>query len=514
MVEQRPIPDAIIGTPRTRQTTFARARDILAMTRMGLSKDDIAEREQITPERVRQLLKLATSEPPSSEPGESRPADTTIPSPATRPKPKMTERTLTHRAVLAMRTDYRLLSCPPAEQLLWLKSVQVIHTLGDGHGLGFGQRGDGFKSRTAFAAALGGTDADLNALLDRGLLVDLDEDGIDLPSNIGLKPSPKAGRQPQRLPDPALPSVHARPHAPVPGQRSMLLGIAGGTKDVADPNFGPNFAASRSKGFGAGPNFPAEILVSGQIFAKDLEPGAVTGTTTTTTQIIDSIGSSGREAPASPQNLEPPKDLANTQNLENPTAAAAPPSTPVWVSVAAELAGIAGLPRAPTSAEALAVRAWLDAGASPETLRGVVRSVTLRENCPSQPALSYFDGPIRDALKGADRQRTTPAPLRPESAAPPVSPETQSALDRLNALWRQYANNRSGPMPPANPRFATAMSDPAAMTWLLVMEGYYKRNRLGDHPPEFDAWMAGAWKNPGADDPAEIVPGPPPNAPG
>lgn len=107
-MEQRRVPDAVIGV-RTRQTTLARARDILAMTRMGLSKDDIASREQITPERVRQLLKLATSDSASVGLVSDLPEGATISFPAARPNSRLTERTLVHRALLAMRTDYRLL---------------------------------------------------------------------------------------------------------------------------------------------------------------------------------------------------------------------------------------------------------------------------------------------------------------------------------------------------------------------------------------------------------------------
>lgn len=33
----------------------------------------------------------------------------------------------------------------------------------------------------------------------------------------------------------------------------------------------------------------------------------------------------------------------------------------------------------------------------------ILRLVMLRENCPSEPALSYFDGPVRDVLNSAYR---------------------------------------------------------------------------------------------------------------
>lgn len=517
-MEQRRVPDAVIGA-RTRQTTLARARDILAMTRMGLSKDDIADREQITPERVRQLLKLATSDPASVGLVSERPEGGTVSFPATRPSSRLTERTLVHRALLAMRTDYRLLSSPAAEQLLWLKSVQAIHALGDGHGLGFGQRGDGFKSRAEFAAALGGSDADLEALMDRGLLVDLEEDGIDLPSNIGLKPRPKTGGSPQRQPEPVMPTVASRPNgkASVPVQRSMLLGILGGatdgTKDASNPIFGPNFTVAKGKEFGAGPNFASEILVSSQISSqiptKDLDSDAAISTTTTTNQVIDSIGSSGgngSQGHAGGQNLEAPENLVDRQNLENLDAvAAAPPITPPWVSVAAELARLVGLSRPPTVAEGLLVQRWLN-GFDAETIRGIIRVMMERPKFPLEPSLSYFDdkitGEIRKseaAAREREKQRLTTA-NRPGAAGKsgmavvPTRSVADQALDaRLLALAHRYTEAPSGRRPPTRAeydRLCVQWKPADALRWVTAQEAWWAAGApLDVDLPEFRAFV-------------------------
>ncbi len=88
--------------------------------------------------------------------------------PAPKPKPRMTQRTLLHRAWIAMCmiNVFRLLG--DAVAMFWLRTVLEIHELGEGNGLSFGEPGDAYRSRREFAEAAGRTEAELDDLVHRG----------------------------------------------------------------------------------------------------------------------------------------------------------------------------------------------------------------------------------------------------------------------------------------------------------------------------------------------------------
>ena len=60
----------------------------------------------------------------------------------------------------------------------WLEVVMTVHQLGDPDGLQFGRYGDGFESRAEFASAHDGTEAELEALFRRSLVVSLENGGV------------------------------------------------------------------------------------------------------------------------------------------------------------------------------------------------------------------------------------------------------------------------------------------------------------------------------------------------
>jgi len=183
------------------------------------------------------LLAIAAADGSSAEADEPQPAKQLENPPA--PRARMTRRTLLDRAWIAMHLDRRLWTMDGARRMFWLESVVTIHALGDGGGLGFGEHGSGFESRTEFASAHRGSEADLEVLFRRGLLLELEDGGVGLPSNLGLKARERAGGNlvPSRSGSPAVRPTRNTSKAAVPGQRSMLLGIPGGVREARDGNF-------------------------------------------------------------------------------------------------------------------------------------------------------------------------------------------------------------------------------------------------------------------------------------
>ena len=220
----------------TRDTTRAKAREVAALVDQNWSVAAIAERQCLTERRVRQLLAIAASDGASTEPSEQEPVKQTESPQA--PRARMTRRTLLDRAWIAMHLDRRLWTMDGAKRMFWLESVVTIHELGDSTGLAFGEYGSGFESRAEFASAHGGSEAELDALFRRGLLLDLDGGGIGLPANLGLKPRERAGGNLVLSRSGSVPVRATRNagKAAVPGQRSMLLGIPGGAREEPDGN--------------------------------------------------------------------------------------------------------------------------------------------------------------------------------------------------------------------------------------------------------------------------------------
>jgi hypothetical protein len=106
---------------------------------------------------------------------------------------------LLHRAWLASQRLGLSRLIGGAATMFWLEIVVEIHRCGDGISLGFGRRGDAYRSRSEFVKLYGFTDADLALLIERGLLVELEDGGVALPDRWGLRPKERAIR-PARAP--------------------------------------------------------------------------------------------------------------------------------------------------------------------------------------------------------------------------------------------------------------------------------------------------------------------------
>ena len=164
-----------------RELTRVKAREVLALVDgQGWSVAAVSERSGFTEARVRQLLTIARAERPTDQ-GRS-------PRRAAAPRKKISRRTMLDRAWVTMHIDRRLWTMDRGVRSFWLDVVMTLHQLGGPDGLRIGRYGDGFENRAEFASAHGGTEADLEALFRRSLLVSLANGGIAIPSDLGLRP--------------------------------------------------------------------------------------------------------------------------------------------------------------------------------------------------------------------------------------------------------------------------------------------------------------------------------------
>lgn len=391
----------------TRDATRAKAREVAALIDQKWSVAAVAERQGLTERRVRQLLAIAAAEGSSAEADEPEPAKQIENPPA--PRARMTRRTLLDRAWIAMHLDRRLWTMDGARRMFWLESVVTIHALGDGAGLGFGEHGSGFESRTEFASAHGGSEADLEALFRRGLLLELEDGGIGLPSNLGLKARERAGGNlvPSRMGSAPVRPARNAGKAAVPGQRSMLLGIPGGAREAPDGNFhadGEHVGGNISTGDG---QEAGNTAGSG----AEISPAHATATTTIENLAYEGGSPGTRSTDGNFRTGEDFRSEGNFLGLGNfPSSERSRSGPPRFADELALPAGVA-LPLSP--ADLGLVEGWLqegarlglDAKAAEGLLRGVFDLVRRRDSCPEEPTLSYFNGPVQDALRKVAKTR-------------------------------------------------------------------------------------------------------------
>lgn len=186
--------------------------------------------------------------------------------------------------------------------------------------------------------------------------------------------------------------------------------------------------------------------------------------TTTTTDSADSDSVSGRKA-------------------------ALPPT----LSLGDELASLAGHRKSPHARDLALVQGWVDAGATRDLLMGVFQSVLAREKCPPLPALSYFDGPVRDALAVNRGARAEPieAVARVQNL---VTEEDVALRKRLVAVSAMRGRHSSSPLAPTWDAFkavAARGEGPAAVAvaWLEVLERWERNGFPGRTPPSFAAYV-------------------------
>jgi len=447
-----------------REATRARARRVLALAEQGWSPVAIADHEGITDSYVRMLLATARAEAQAGERAASPEAHVV----AAQGK-RISEQTLLNRAWITLHLDRRLWAMDNGKRMFWLEAVVTLHRLGAADGLQFGRYGDGFESRAEFAAAHGGTEADLEALFRRGLLTALENGGIAIPPGVGLRPWGKGHAVSAAPPLPPRPAaVHRSEKGPVPGQRAFVMGMPSADPDGSAANFAAaaqgedaNLCASPG-GLGAnicvgdgGPAAnPCEIgekdflarVASASALEKDALEGRSRSNSNTGLRATDANLRTD-------ENLRPDTNLRNLRDL--PADVFGPEQA--WVSLARELADVAGYSRPITPAEAQMVRAWCDAGADPDLLRGTFRVKLEQKSCPDAPPLSYFEGAVADALKAARKTAAImgapPSDAGPSPAASPAAvpddedlaePETGPGLSAQWARIRRRLRDEVG----------------------------------------------------------------------
>ena len=427
-----------------RESTRAKAREVLALVDgQGWSVAAVSERTGFTEARIRQLLTIARAE---------QPVDQTSEAPALVPRKKISRRTMLDRAWVTMHIDRRLWAMDRGVRSFWFEVVMTLHQLGDPDGLQIGRYGDGFESRAEFASAHGGTEADLEALFRRSLLVSLANGGIAIPSDLGLRPW---GRPPavSSLVPAATQRSHARGAAkgPIPGQRAFVMGMPGGRTASQAPstNFDASFEGEHANICADDGEVGANICADDdrEIANFGANGGEVflAGATSTTTEEFESLGG-GTGYRATGENLRARENLRSDENLRaDPGVSVA--EAPAWVTLGTELVETAGIRRTLTVSEAELVRGWLENGATPDILRGVFHTVLSRGNCPLNPALSYFDGAVMDALAAGKRTTVSTPTISLGAKDVPETPEIATAWERDDpenpALVTAWAKIRS-----------------------------------------------------------------------
>lgn len=140
-------------------------------------------------------------------------------------------------------------------------------------------------------------------------------------------------------------------------------------------------------------------------------------------------GAETQETEAEP-NVESSRVAARLKDTEK--EAAATREAPGWVSLGQELAEAAGMDGARGGFNLVPVKGWVDAGASADLLREVVRRCASRPGYRAPRSLQYFHQAVMDALR---------------DAAP--SPALPAAPSGYEAALREWQRNGAQGVPPS-----------------------------------------------------------------
>jgi hypothetical protein len=337
-----------------------------------------------------------------------------------------------------LENDWRLKIVGRETAMVWLELTRFIYRYGEDLVLRIDPRSGspiGSLAELAFALRIEETQLEthLATLFERRLLLKAPCGGVAMPPELGLTARQKAARLN------GAKGGRPRKDSQPPGQRSLLLPL-------------PSHAAARK----------VETQQQTQL------------------------------ALLTPLQSESPESLDSDSASRDETATTSWAS-PSWASLGAELATLAGHRRAPHTRDLALVRSWLEAGATGETLRAVFRSVLAREKCPRLPALSYFDGAVRDAL-GQTRRAEPTAETAP---APPLAAGDAALRKRLIGVSTMRGRHGSAPLAPTWSAFRAEAArgeaaEAAAVAWIDVMERWEKSGFTGRTPPGFAAYVADA----------------------
>lgn len=402
------------------EQTLARNRDILARHRVNCttmaSADSVAilaNQEALSRSAIWDAIRKSGGEGMLSVVGER-------PVPIARPRPRMSQRTVLHRAWIAMRLIdvFRLLG--DAVALFWINTVLQIHEVGEDGELHFGTPGEVYRSRRELAEAAGRTEADLDDLLHRGLLIPTAGGGIGLPYRFGLRPREPVGG-----------NLAFTPPGRAPDSRQGSLPPMG----LPRPGESRNIQADESRNIPPGSGSESSEITPPDSRETPLAPGL--SPTTTTKDSDSSLGGGGGESFAAGE--REPVGESSSESSKIPPGGGDIPG--VETALAAELLALAGRSGPARPPELVLVRAWLETKTANE-IREAIGTRMEQKNAVRAPDLSYFDKRVREwapRLRVADASPPVPTPELPEDPASTVA-------------WLD-------PRGPDNPRLASAWAE-------------------------------------------------------
>lgn len=483
------------------ESTTAKAREILALYEREVPVETIAERTGFSPSWIWHLISVARGTPTEVEPdGSGSGTASNLEKPAARSL-RMTERMIAYRAVFALNNVPVFRALGGATAMFWLRAVVEIHQTGDADGLTFGGRGDRYRSSGEFLSLLGGTESDLQDLLHRGLLLDLEGGGLDLPYDLGLRPRERAGgksRAAAATGGAGPGGAPAPPRVPrnAPDPRQLHFGPTGLPRPQTRGDSPENTGDSSENRPGGVPENASNFAgVGGE---SGLAGGESNNNNTEESEsnlgvVVETAGVSGPMAGGADSTEIRSGDSTNNDSTNNPgNDSTNNPGTPTadtpWVPLAADLLVLAGRSGHPSAAELNAVRGWLVAGVAPAVIRDAVRDIMGRKRHPIAPVLTYFDVRVREL---AASPASWPAAAPPSAPATPPSPEDLALQERDRRLMTFWNDDRSCPLPRAFQAACSAGLEEAAHRWLAAWTAYQDASKPRDgRPPEWAEYVA------------------------
>lgn len=386
--------------------TLSRAQARLERAERGEPIDLIARRDGTSRGAVFRDIRLAREE-------------TGPPREALRPRRRMSERAMLFRAWTATRylNVFRILA--PDLSRVWLEVVMEIHLNSDNGDLWFGPR---CASLAELARGVRAAEADIEELISRDLLIPLEEGGIALPEDLGLRLPERVGGKamgsgatpPQRRREPdgkqgeILMTMPGRPEAAGPGSKTESKTESA---NVESGGVRTQHSAAQIR-----PETLSQTQFSGLAGGK--------GTTTTTKESESLGGGGGGESvtarEAKPESAKP--ESAKTESAKPESANVESP--PPHVALAAELLPLVGRAGTAAPAELNLVRSWLETRTAND-IRAAIGTRMERKDAPPAPDLSYFDQRIR---QWGPRVAYQPPPAAPPAPEPPEDPADTIAL--------------------------------------------------------------------------------------
>lgn len=300
---------------------------------------------------------------------------------------------------------------------IWLEVVMEIHLNSEGD-LYFGAR---CSSLAELALGARGTEADLQELIRRDLLIWLDEGGVALPEDLGLRPPERVGGK-TAMGMGATPPQRRNGREPDRRQGEILMAVASSETKSESANVESPLSQTQPNG-AENPAFDLSRAPS-LTQVSPLAGGESKNTTTTTKELESFLSGGGGPLGAAREpesaNVESQSESANAEShAESADVESANPESP-HAALTQELLRLVGRTGDPEPRELEEVRTWLLARTANE-IREAIGTRMERPNAPRAPHLTYFS---KRVLGWATPVRYEPPPAPPR---PPEPPEDSAA---------------------------------------------------------------------------------------